>query len=104
MISIYKVVKEDFTTMFAIDFSDDDATFFFFVNGEWEEDLDKADTQSTEFIYGESVDVNLLKNLDLGRSVDLSEGGSITSLINFDNKGGDVIGFLDSYSKMMEMA
>ena len=103
MISIYKVVKEDFTTMFAIDFSDEDATFFFFVDGEWEEDSDKADTKSMEFIYGESVDVNSLKNLDLGESVELSEGGSITCLVNFDNNEGNVLEFLDSYSKMMEM-
>lgn len=104
MISIYKVVKEDFTTMFAIDFSDDDATFFFFVDGKWEEDSDKADTKSMEFIYGESVDVNSLKNLDLGGSVELSEGGSITCLVNFDNNDGNVVEFLDSYAKMMEMA
>lgn len=103
MISIYKVVKEDFTTMFAIDFSDEDATFFFFVDGEWEEDSDKADTKSMEFIYGESVDVNSLKNLDLGESVELSEGGSITCLVNFDNNEGNVLEFLDSYAKMMEM-
>lgn len=103
MISIYKVVKEDFTTMFAIDFSDEDATFFFFVDGEWEEDSDKADTKSMEFIYGESVEVNSLKNLDLGESVELSEGGSITCLVNFDNNDGNVLEFLDSYAKMMEM-
>lgn len=103
MISIYKVVKEDFTTMFAIDFSDEDATFFFFADGEWEEDSDKADTKSMEFIYGESVDVNSLKNLDLGESVELSEGGSITCLVNFDNNDGNVLEFLDSYAKMMEM-
>lgn len=103
MISIYKVVKEDFTTMFAIDFSDEDATFFFFVDGEWEEDSDKVDTESKEFIYGESVEVNSLKNLDLGESVELSEGGSITCLVNFDNNDGNVLEFLDSYAKMMEM-
>lgn len=103
MISIYKVVKEDFTTMFAIDFSDEDATFFFFVDGEWEEDSDKADTKSMEFIYGESVEVNSLKNLDLGESVELYEGGSITCLVNFDNNDGNVLEFLDSYAKMMEM-
>ncbi len=103
MISIYKVVKEDFTTMFAIDFSDEDATFFFFVDGEWEEDSDKADIKSMEFIYGESVEVNSLKNLDLGESVELSEGGSITCLVNFDNNDGNVLEFLDSYAKMMEM-
>ena len=103
MISIYKVVKDDFTTMFAIDFSDEDATFFFFVDGEWEEDSDKADTKSMEFIYGESVDVNSLKNLDLCESVELSEGCSITCLVNFDNNEGNVLEFLDSYAKMMEM-
>lgn len=103
MISIYKVVKEDFTTMFAIDFSDEDATFFFFVDGEWEEDSDKADTKSMEFIYGESVEVNSLKNLDLGESVELYEGGSITCLVNFDNNDGNVLEFLDSYAKLMEM-
>ena len=103
MISIYKVVKEDFTTMFAIDFSDEDATFFFFADGEWEEDSDKADTESMEFIYGESVEVNSLKNLDLGESVELYEGGSITCLVNFDNNDGNVLEFLDSYAKLMEM-
>lgn len=103
MISIYKVAKEDFTTIFAIDFSDEDATFFFFADGEWEEDSDKADTESNDFIYGESVDVNSLEDLDLGGSLELSEGGSITCLVNFENDDGNVIEFLDSYAKMMEM-
>ena len=63
----------------------------------------EINTESKEFIYGESVEVNSLKNLDLGESVELSEGGSITCLVNFDNNEGNVLEFLDSYAKMMEM-
>lgn len=103
MISIYKVSKEEFSTIFAIDFSEDESTFFFFVDGEWEEDPDKVDTESKEFIYGESVDVNSLKDLGLGENVELSEGGSITCLANFENSG-NVLEFLESYSQILDMA
>ncbi|MDO5849520.1 MAG: hypothetical protein Q4P18_08285 [Methanobrevibacter sp.] len=109
MISIYKVSKEGFKTIFAIDFLEDEASFFFFIDGEWEEDHEKVDTESMEFIYGELVDVNLLKDLDLGEKIELPDGGSITCLANFDNMGNleensqHVIEFLDSYAKMMDM-
>lgn len=109
MISIYKVSKEEFKTIFAIDFLEEKASFFFFVDGEWEEDYENVDTESMEFIYGELVDVNLLHSLDLGEKIDLPEGGSISCLANVPNLGSleetseNVINFLDSYAKMVDM-
>lgn len=108
MISIYKLTKEDFETIFAIKFREDESTFFFFADGEWEEDTDKIDAESEEFIFGDLVDVSSLNGLDLGESVDISEG-TITCLANFENLGSveesseAIIGFLDSYAKMIDM-
>lgn len=110
MISLYKITKEGFKTIFAIDFLDDMAKFFFYVDGQWEEDTEKIDTESMEFIYGEQTDINLLKSLDLSEKIELPDGGTIVCLARFENLGileensDSVRAFLESYAEMMKIS
>ncbi len=105
MLSIYKFSKEDFNTIFAISFSENDHKLFFYVDGTWEEDLETVD-----FIYGEKIDINSLKSLDLAENLELSDDVLITCLGRFDNLGeseedsNNIHTFLDSYSQMMKLS
>lgn len=108
MLSIYKVSKSGFKTIFAMEF-DEKPIFFFYLHGEWVKDCDDVDIKKMAEVYGETVDLELLNDLELGEVLDLNDGGKITCLTKFEDlesledNSTEILEFLDSYAKIMHM-
>ena len=100
MISIFKLDGEESKAIFALEFNETPYLFLYF-NQEWVNKIDLQDSYiEIKEEYSKAMDLNDLKDLELGESIDFDDG-VILCLSKFENPNSGVKDILYSYSELL---
>ena len=99
MISIFKLDGEESKAIFALEFNETPYLFLYF-NQEWVNETD-PEVKALKEEYSKAMDLNDLKDLELGESIDFDDG-VILCLSKFENPNSGVKDILYSYSCYLE--
>ena len=108
MLSVYKISKSGFKSIFAMEI-DSEPNFFFFIDCNWVNSRDGVDIQKMIDVYGSPIDSMLLADLDIGSVIDMGDGGKIKCLANFEDleslerHSQEVIDFLSSNAILSDL-
>lgn len=98
MISIFKLDGEESKAIFALEFNKNPYLFLYF-NQEWVNETD-SEVKALKEEYSELMDLNNLKELELGESIDFNDD-AIVCLSKFENPKSGIKDILYSYSELM---
>lgn len=98
MISIFKLDGEESKAIFALEFNETPYLFLYF-NQEWVNETD-PEVKALKEEYSKAMDLNDLKDLELGESIDFDDG-VILCLSKFENQNSGVKDILYSYSELL---
>lgn len=108
MLSVYKISKGGFKSIFAMEINEN-PNFYFFIDGNWISSKDDVDVFKMIDVYGTPIDSMLLADLDIGSIIDMCDGGKIKCLANFkdlealEHHSKEVIEFLSSNAKLSDL-